>query len=416
VAYPAPRWKSREDRGESLKRPRILHIITRLGVGGSARHVIDVSRRLRDEFEVVVASGPEEVSEGSLREEALGSGIPIVPVPSLKIQASILKDRRALRELDALIRDFAPSVVHTHQSKAGILGRMAARRAGVKRCVHTFHSPLERLGRDGILRRANTTAERRLASTTDRLLAVSESLREELVREEIVPADRVEVILPLVEPARYFVDRAPGALRGRLRIAPHAPLVGLVGRLAAPKDPEMFLRVFSVVAASLPDARAVVIGDGPLRPAMESLASKLGLQGKVAFTGWVSDVQEIYADLDLLMLTSRYEGFALSAFEAMAASRAVIAMKVTGAVDLVDHGRTGLLVSPGDSSSMAGGTILLLRDAEYRSRLGGAGREAAARMFSGLDAAHRLAALYQRLVRPPARLSHETGARRAHAQ
>ncbi len=393
-----------------MKRPRILHIITRLGAGGSARHVIEVSSRLREEFDVHIAAGVEDEGEGSLRPEAAAAGIPVSPLPSLRRRGSLLSDRRALRELVDRVRSLEPSLVHTHQSKAGVLGRMAARKAGVRRTVHTFHSPLERLGQDGLLRRANVTAEQRLARDTDRLVAVSPSLRDELVRQEVVAADRIEVILPLVDPRRLFEARQPGALKKRLGLPLDVPLVGLVGRLAPPKDPETFMKVFATVAASVPEVRAVVVGDGPDRSNLEADAVRRGLRPRITFTGWAADVSDVYPDLDLLVLTSRYEGFGLSALEAMAAGRPVVATRVTGIVDLVGDGRTGLLAPAGDAAALAGAVILLLRDPAFRSRLGAAAREEAARRFSSEDACPRIEALYRRLLNLPVHRPARAGA------
>ena len=126
---------------------------------------------------------------------------------------------------------------------------MAAKRAGVRRTVHTFHGPLERLGRDGLLRRANVTAERRLARGTDRLIAVSASLRDELIRQEVVPAERIEAVLPVTDPRRLFEPRPAGLLRRRLGISDIIPLIGTVGRLVAAKDPTLFLSVVAIAGA-----------------------------------------------------------------------------------------------------------------------------------------------------------------------
>jgi len=348
---------------------------------------------------VAIAAGPEEEREGSLLAEALQAGLRVHPIPSLRRRASILADRRALREIAGVIASFDPDVVHTHQSKAGVLGRMAATRSGGRRTVHSFHSPLERLGRDGLLRAANVAAEKRLARKTDRLLTVSESLRKELIQQEIVAADRVDIVHPLVEPARLFQERPTGEFRERLGLAPGVPLIAFIGRLAGSKDPGLFFRVLATVMSSLPESRAVVVGDGPERPAMETLSRKLGLEGKVAFTGWLPDVSLVYPEVDLLLLTSRYEGFALAAFEAMAAGRAVVGTSVTGVVDLVEHGRTGLLAPAGDAGALAGAAILLLRDAAYRRRLAAAGREAAWQRFARMDATPKIAAVYQKLLK-----------------
>lgn len=392
-----------------LKRPRILHVITRLGVGAAARHVIESSARMMGSYDIIIAAGPEEPGEGSLRREAAHAGVPVRTVESLKRQGSLLMDRRGVRELIDLIGSLQPAIVHTHQPKAGVLGRMAARKAGVRRTVHTFHGPLERFGRDGLLRRANATAERRLARSTGRLIAVSASLKDELVSQEVVPAGRLDVILPLVEPQRLFERPAPSPLRERLGLPEDTPLVGMVGRLVAPKDPAFFVSVFSIVAASLPEARAVIAGDGPERQGMEAEAARRGIREKMTFAGWTLTPADVCPEIDVLVLTSRYEGFSLAALQTMAAGRVVAGTRVTGIVDLIDHGRTGFLADPGDAPSLAGTVILLLRDASYRAHIAAAGREEAWRRFADQDAVPRLSAVYRDLLDPAGR----TGARAA---
>jgi glycosyltransferase involved in cell wall biosynthesis len=384
-----------------LSRPRILQILTRLGAGGSARHAVDLSARLRDEFDVYIAAGPEEECEGSLRPLAAAAGIPVALIPSLRRRGSLLTDRRAAREIADAIRQIGPALVHTHQSKAGVLGRMAAGRAGVRGRVHTFHSPLERMGRDGLLRRANATAERRLARFTDRLIAVSVSLREELIREGVANADRIEVVHPIIDARRLLQPREAGSIRGAHGIPAGVPVVGLVGRLAAPKDAGLFLEVFAILAASLPEARAVVAGDGPERPSLEAEARRRGLAGRVIFTGWADDPGAVMADIDLLLLTSRYEGFALAAVEAMAAGKPVVGTSVTGVVDVVRHGRTGLLAPAGDAAALAGAAIALLGDDAYRSRLVETARADVEERLSSFDAAARISSIYRSVLGLP---------------
>ncbi|MBI3448941.1 MAG: glycosyltransferase [Acidobacteria bacterium] len=382
-----------------MKRPRVLHVITGLEAGGSARLVVDLVRALSGEVEGAIACGRDERGEASLRSYADRAGVRILDVPSLGRRASILADRRALRELGEVLRSFGPSVVHTHLPKAGVLGRMAAARAGVAGTVHTFHAPLGRLGRDGLLMKANAKAERQLAGSTGRLVAVSESLRRELVDAGIAPAARIQVVAPLIDPASLFAPAGPGVWRRRLNLSPQAPLISLVGRLTPAKDPETFIRTFAVVAGSLRDARGVVAGEGPLRPSLEKLALKLHVRDRITFTGWLDGVADLLADTDLLAVTSRSEGFPLPILEAMAAGRPVVATRVAGVLDLVDDGRTGLLASPGDVSALAGAWILLLHDAAYRGRLATAAREEAWQRFSGAGAARPMAALYAEMAR-----------------
>jgi glycosyltransferase involved in cell wall biosynthesis len=397
-------------------RPRILHIITRLGIGGAARHVIETSRRILGEFDAVIAAGPEEEGEGSLRGEAEEGRIPVHTIPSLRRRASLFADRRALKELVERIRSSNCLLVHTHQSKGGVLGRMAAKKAGVRRTVHTFHGPLERLGRDGLLHRANVTAERRLARSTDRLIAVSASLRDELIRQEVVPAERIEAVLPVANPRRLFDPGPGGSLRRRLGISPTVPLIGTVGRLVAAKDPALFLDILAIVAASIPEVRAIVAGDGPERSAIEADVRRRGLGSRIVFTGWSVSPAEIHPDLDVLVVPSRYEGFCVPALQAMAAGRAVAGTRVTGIVDLVSHGKTGLLAPAGDAGALAGATILLLRDDLFRARIGAAAREDAARRFMDQDPPARISEIYRGLLGMPAYRPARKVARQAGAE
>jgi glycosyltransferase involved in cell wall biosynthesis len=388
-------------------RPRILQVITRLAVDGAARHVIDVARALRPDFDVVVAAGTEEDSEGSLRQDASRAGVQVRHLASLRRRGSLFSDRRAVNEIAGLIRSVGPALVHTHQAKAGVLGRMAARRAGVRRAVHTFHASTEGAGSDGLLRRANAAAERRLARVTDRLIAVSSALRDELVSQGVAAKERIAVIRPVADSGSLFQPAAPGGLRRRLLVPEGAPLVGMVGRISPAEEPMEFLRIFATVAASVPGARAVVAGDGPERVAFEAEARRRGLHDRVAVTGWAVAPEEAYADLDVLVVLSRYEGFSAAALGAMAAGRAVAAARGPGVLDLLTHEQTGLLAPAGDAGALAGCVILLLNDPAYRERLGAAAREEARRIASE-EAAPRLAALYAELLgRPVARRSLE---------
>ncbi|HXI02869.1 MAG TPA: glycosyltransferase, partial [Candidatus Saccharimonadales bacterium] len=305
-----------------MNRPRVLHILTRLGMGGSARQVIEISRRILGSFDVAIATGPEEEGEGSLHREAVAARIPVWVIPSLRRRGYLLRDRRALRELARILRSLQPAVVHTHHAKAGVLGRMAARQAKVGCTVHTFHEPLERLDRDGLLHKANVAAERRLAEATGRLIAVSESVKADLVSHEVAVPAKISVIPPLIEPARFRPARI-NDVRRVTGIPADAPLVGMVGRLVRAKDPALFLRVFAAIASALPEARAIVAGDGPERSAMERTARRMDISERISFLGWTSDVAAVYDALDLLIVTSRREGFALAAVEAMSAGTAV---------------------------------------------------------------------------------------------
>jgi glycosyltransferase involved in cell wall biosynthesis len=248
---------------------------------------------------------------------------------------------------------------------------MAARNANVRRAVHTFYDPPEEPGET-----------RDLSRSADRVVAVSGALGEDLLRRRMARPDRIRVVPPLVDPAPFRKGHGAGGFRRPPGIGADAPLLGMVGPLGPSADPDLFLRVFATVARSMPAARALVMGDGPERSAMEKRAKRLGLQSRVAFLGWTSKPAGLYSDLDLLLLTSRPTGCALAALEAMAAGTVVAGTRVMGVESLIEHGRTGLLADPGDAGGLAGAALLLLGDAKYRERLARNAREEAGRRFS----------------------------------
>jgi glycosyltransferase involved in cell wall biosynthesis len=234
-----------------------------------------------------------------------------------------------------------------------MLGRSAARLAGIRRVVHTYHGHVLR-GYFG----AATTAfyravEKRLARNTRVLIAVSAAVKDDLVAMGIAPADRIRVV-PLgleLEPLARALPR--GSLRTEAGVAGGAPLVGIVGRLTAIKDIPTFLAAAAEIRARVSDARFAVVGDGELRGALEAEAARLGLSGAVHFHGWRYDMAEVYGDLDVAVNTSINEGTPVALIEAMAAGRPVVATRVGGTPDLLGGGERGVLVAPGDPGAIA---------------------------------------------------------------
>ena len=266
--------------------------------------------------------------------------------------------------------------MHTHTAKAGTLGRLAAILAGVPVRVHTFHGHVF----DGYFSPATTRAflaiERALARRTQRILTVSDSVREELLALGIGRPDQVTVV-PLgleLEPfARAHEHR--GELRRELGIAAETPLVGIVARLVPIKAHEVFLAAAARIVASVPSCRFVVVGDGERRDELVALATRTGLAERCHFLGWRADLERINADLDVAVITSRNEGSPVALIEAMAAGLPVVATAVGGVPDLVVEGTHGHLVPVDDAAAIAAATVALLRAPEQRRAFGAAGRE-----------------------------------------
>ena len=261
--------------------------------------------------------------------------------------------------------------------------------------VHTFHGHVLR-GYFGALATAFYRGlERRLASVSDAVVAVSEAVKRDLVALGVAADAKIRVI-PLgldLEPLATALPR--GSLRGEARVAPAAPLVGIVGRLAPIKDVDSFLRAAASVAEVEPAARFAVVGDGEERPRLEAECRRLGLGGRVHFHGWRRDMAEVYGDLDVVVNCSRNEGTPVALIEALAAARPVVATRVGGTPDLLGDGRRGLLVPAGDPSALAAAILETLRSpgpAAARAREGQAYvlvHHSARRLLDDVDALYR---------------------------
>ncbi len=350
---------------------KILRVIGRLNIGGPAIHVVNLNAGLDPaRFESLLVSGIENASEGSMLHYAQSRGVIPIVVREIVTEARLrFRDLKALVKLYRLIRQERPYIVHTHTAKAGLLGRLAARLAGVPVIVHTYHghvlhgyfSPVK----SWLLRHM----EGALAHMTDRIIAVSDQVKRDLVAYGVAVPEKI-LVIPLgleLEPfLRCTVYR--GEFRQELGLNNEARMVGIVGRIFPIKNHRLFLDAASYIAAKEPAARFVLVGDGILRPQMERCARDLGIADRVIFTGWRRDLPRIYADLDVLVLSSNNEGTPVSAIEAMAAGCPVVATRVGGLPDLIAEGETGSLVPPGNPQALAATILRLLRDPEAAGR------------------------------------------------
>ncbi|MBI4635711.1 MAG: glycosyltransferase family 4 protein [Candidatus Rokubacteria bacterium] len=365
-------------------RIKVIRIIARLNIGGPAIHAILLTSRLdRERYETLLVKGSEGRDEGDMGDLAREHDVTPVWIPELGREIRWWDDVVAFWKIYAIVRRERPSIVHTHTAKAGLVGRLAAWLAGVPVVLHTFHGHVFHGYFSPAKTRLFLGIERWLARRTRRVLAVSEAVRRELLTLGIGSAERLAV-MPLGLALEPFLCCEPlrGQLRGELGIGATVPLVGIVARLVPVKAHEVFLEAAATVARRLPQARFVVVGDGERRSELESLADRLGLGERARFLGWRRDLDRIYADLDLVALSSRNEGSPVSLIEAMAAARAVVATRVGGVPDLVEDGVTGRLVPPGDPAALAGTMLTLLADPERRRDMGLAGRKRVYPAFS----------------------------------
>ncbi|MBI4493655.1 MAG: glycosyltransferase [Chloroflexi bacterium] len=358
------------------RRTKVLRIITRLNIGGPAIHTILLTEQLDPaRFESLLVAGSTTPTEGDMLHLARRKHVAPHAVAELGRELNARDDLVALQKLYQLMRRERPQIVHTHMAKAGTLGRLAARLARVPVVVHTYHGHVFH----SYFSRPKTALflaiERVLARATDRLVVVGEQQRREIAAYRIAPLHKL-VAIPLgLELEPFLAVQGPsGHLRAELGLGAATPLVGIVARLVPIKAHEDFLAAAARVRAALPEARFVVLGDGERRQELEALAKQLGLGAAVRFLGWRQDLPDLYADLDVVALSSLNEGSPVALIEAMAAGRAVAATNVGGVGEVVKDEVTGLTVPPRSPERLAEAMVRLLRDPALRARLGTAAR------------------------------------------
>lgn len=355
---------------------QVLRLITRLNVGGPARHVLLLTRGLRPEYETVLAAGRPPANEGELLE----ADVEVRRVPLVR-PVSPLLDARALDEVRRLIVAQRPRIVHTHTAKAGSIGRLAAMSIRPRPLlVHTFHGHVLRGYFGSRAERAIVAAEAWLARRSDLLIAVSNEVRDEVLALGVGRPSQFQVVPLGLELGDYLrIDGPSRVLRERLGLDDHTPLLGVVGRLVAVKD---HATLFDAMVR-LPGVHLAVLGDGDLRSRLEAMAGELGVRERVHFTGWWHDIASALSDLDVAVLSSRNEGTPVALIEASAAARPLVATAVGGVPTVLDDGVTGLLVPPGHAAAMAHRIRELLDNPEQATRMGAAGRDRVREMFTG---------------------------------
>jgi glycosyltransferase involved in cell wall biosynthesis len=317
-------------------------------------------------------------------------------LPELGRSIRPFNDFRALFRLYGLMRRERPAIVHTHTAKAGALGRTAALMARVPVVVHTYHGhvlsgyfhPLTSLFFRGV--------ERALAPTSDILLTVSESVKDDLVRLGVAPRGRVRV-LPLGLDLEPFAGAIPkGTLKREANWGSDSRVVGVVGRLVTIKDLDTFIEAATIIASKMDDVRFAVVGDGEERGRLEARASGLG--NRIHFFGWRKDPAAVLGDLDVVVNTSLNEGTPVALIEALAAGRPVVATAVGGTPDLLNGGRFGALVPARSPKQMARAIQAVLDSPETSHQVAARGQAAVLSAYSVARLLNDMASLYRALL------------------
>ncbi len=378
------------------RRHRIAHVITRLDLGGAQQNTLFcAAHHDRSRFDVALIAGAGGILDADARR------IPdadVHIVPWLRHPVRPVSDLRALLRLRRLFRSCRIDLVHTHSSKAGILGRLAARLAGVPVAVHTVHGWSFNATQAAPVREVYVQLERIAARSTQRLIVVAAGDRAKGLAHGIGRPEQYVVVRSGIDVSEFERPSVPrNEARTRLGFAPEQVVVGTVACLKPQKAPLDFLRAAALAHARDPRLRFLVAGDGELRPAMESLVRDLGLSDVVRLLGWRRDVPDLLHAMDVFLLTSRFEGLPRSVLQAMAAGIPVVATAVDGTPEIVHDGETGLLVPPGRPDLAAQRVLELVADPALRARCVSGARAVLTREFDIRQMVRNLDRLYLEL-------------------
>ncbi|MCF8078451.1 MAG: glycosyltransferase family 4 protein [Desulfobacterales bacterium] len=363
---------------------KVLHIITRLDRGGSALNTLVTCRGLCRKYDTLLASGLSlesemVLSERRLVEEGIGEarqkGARVCTVPSLVRRINPPADLKAFWTLYRLIKKEKAAIVHTHSSKAGLLGRWAAWLAGAPHIVHTPHGHVFYGHFGSAASWLFLMLERITDRITDQTIALTEAERDDYIRFRVSKPEKLVVIHSGVEIERFKTPAgAPDALRRSLRISKNAAVVGFVGWLLPIKDPLTLLSAMEQVWEKVENAVVVFVGKGELAPVLKKRAEALGAEKKVILTGWRPDIPALMHMFDMFVLPSRNEGMGRVLVEAMAAGKPVIGSRTGGITDLIKHGENGYLFEPGNAAELAKFIIEIAQKPFLRKQMGEKGR------------------------------------------
>lgn len=379
----------------------ICHVITRMIIGGAQENTHLSCAGLHDHgHHVTLVTGPESGPEGSLLETARAGGYDVHVVPSLRRAVRPMLDRQARRELTAVFRELRPQVVHTHSSKAGVIGRLAARDAGVPLIVHTIHGMSFNRTQPWATRALYRLLERYCARFTDHIVTVADGLRDQAVIAGLAEPEKFTTVYSGMRTDWFTPDQAKrAATRQGWGVEDTDVVVGTVARLFRNKGYEQLIPAMAEAARQNPRLRFVWVGDGVQRAEYEAQLERLSMRSRVHLTGLISPsaVPQVLGGIDLLVHASQWEGLPRAAVQSLLMERPVVSFDIDGAPEVVLPGQTGLLVKLNDTAGLTAAMLRLAGAPDERKRMGQAGRELCLARFDYRRMVDELEALYERL-------------------
>lgn len=392
--------------------PKVLRIINRFNLGGPTFNAAYLTKHLEPEFETMLVGGMKEDHEDSSEFILSGLGITPVLIPEMHRAIDFKQDKLAYRRIKSLIEDFKPDVVHTHASKPGAIGRLAAAKLKVPAIVHTFHGNVFNSYFGAAKTAMYKSVERHLAKKSHAIVAISELQKKELVEDhKICPESKVRVINLGFDLQRFRedIETKRNDFRKTYHLQDDELAIAIVGRLVPIKNHELFIRAFAKVLNSTSrKIRAFIVGDGESRGDLEALCDELGVahsDGKspenrtpIVFTSWIRNVDWVNAGTDIAALSSHNEGTPVSLIEAQASGKPIVTTEVGGIRNIVMDGKTALLSTPGNVEEFANNLKTLVEDEAMRSAFAEHGWEFVRERFHYTRLCRDMAGLYNELL------------------
>jgi len=381
---------------------KVVHLITRLILGGAQENTlltVEDQHHLHGD-EVTLITGPAIGPEGSLIERANARGLDVRIIPALRRSIHPWRDWVSYREIIRLLREILPEVVHTHSSKAGILGRAAASKLGIP-CVHTIHGPAFHPFQSRVAYELFRAAEKWAARRCDRLVSVCDAMTEQYVAAGVAPRDKFVTVYSGMEVEPFLhPPRERNTVRRELGFEPQHVVVGKVARLFHLKGHEYVIEAARQVIAAQPEVRFLFVGDGVLRSALQRQIEAAGLSSHFVFTGLVPNdrVPELIGAMDIVVHASLREGLARVLPQGLISGKPVVSYDVDGAREVVIPNETGFLLPPKSVAELSQALITLVADPNLRERFGQTGRARFTDQFRHEVMTLRLREIYRQLI------------------
>ena len=388
------------------KKILVAHIITRMIKGGAQDIALNLIAGLnKNNYESTLIAGSEEGSEGTFWPEIKKAGIKHKLIPELVREISPLKDIIALLKLAYFLKKKRFRIVHSHTSKAGFIGSLAAKLAGIPVIIylpqgHIFYPDGAIPGVSGNrLKLKIFFVLRRFASRlADKVIALTWADKKEQVNLGLAPADKYTIIPNGVDLKKFTVIKEPDKLKKKLNIIERYPVLGIVGRLSSEKGHQFLFKALKRIISDYPNTILLVVGDGVLKGQLELLAKDMGLEKYVCFLGLRQDIPDILSIIDIFIQPSLYEAQSVATIEAMSLKKPVVVSKVGGMPGVVDDGQTGFLVPPKAPQPLAEAILKIANDKKMAEMMGEAGHQKVVNEFNLKKMITRTENLYETLL------------------